>query len=88
VQQANPITHIGPSTPPFLLVKGDKDCVVPVGQSVLLYDALRAAGRDVQLVRLPNAGHGDMGASGAFSAPDNVQRVVAFAQRVVAGPAR
>lgn len=88
VAQANPITHISPSTPPFLLVKGDKDCVVPVGQSLLLYEALRAAGRDVQLVRLPNAGHGDMGPSGAFSAPDTVQHVVTFAQRVVATPAR
>lgn len=90
VQQANPITHIGPHTPPFLLVKGDKDCVVPVGQSVLLYEALRAAGRDAQLVMLANAGHGDFGfgAAGAFSSSENVQRVVAFAQRVVALPPR
>ncbi|MDT8990472.1 alpha/beta hydrolase [Curvibacter sp. APW13] len=88
VRLTNPITHIGPSTPPFLLFKGDQDCVVPVGQSVLLYEALRAAGRDVQLVRLPHAGHGDFGGSGAFSAPENVQRIVAFAQRVVATPTR
>lgn len=85
VALANPISHISDTTPPFLLVKGDKDCVVPVGQSQLLFAALQARRRAVTLHMLPNAGHGDFGASGAFSAPDNVQRMVDFVVRVAAG---
>lgn len=49
VRAANPITYVGPHAPPFLIMHGLADNSVPHGQSVLLYDALRAAGRDVTL---------------------------------------
>ena len=41
---ANPISFITRKDPPFLIVHGDKDPLVPHNQSQILYDALKAAG--------------------------------------------
>ncbi len=55
----NPVNHIGDSpVPPVLVVHGSKDRLVPFGQSVLLVDALRAAGHPVTFYRLEGADHG------------------------------
>lgn len=78
VQQANPITYISPDDPPFLLQKGDQDCTVPIGQSILLADALSAAGLDVQYDLLTGVGHGDSGSTPVFQSESNIQRVVDF----------
>ncbi|AZV59459.1 alpha/beta hydrolase [Peribacillus frigoritolerans] len=48
VKQANPITHINQYTPPFLIMHGDSDQVVPVQQSHLLYQALKEKNRNVE----------------------------------------
>jgi acetyl esterase/lipase len=56
-RMANPITYLQPSAPPFLLIHGGRDQIVPVGQSHLLHDALRAAGVDVSFDPLPGADH-------------------------------
>lgn len=60
VARANPITYIsaGRSLPPFLVMHGDQDPLVPFNQSELLVDALRAAGADVTFQRLAGGGHG------------------------------
>jgi acetyl esterase/lipase len=57
VRMANPITHIRPGTPPFLIVHGEEDAVVPVQQAVTLYEALVASGSEATLVLLPEADH-------------------------------
>ncbi len=44
VQLANPIAHLRPDAPPFLLFHGDADELSPYGQSVLLRDALKRVG--------------------------------------------
>lgn len=44
---------------PVLLVHGVDDPVVPVNQSRRMRDALRAAGKTVELVEVADAGHGD-----------------------------
>jgi len=81
VRAANPITYIDAQDPPFLLQKGAKDCLVPVGQSKILAQALRAAGVPVQLDILAGAGHGDMGLwTPVFLSKANVARVVGFAE--------
>jgi acetyl esterase/lipase len=49
VRAASPMTYVGASAPPFLIMHGLADSSVPHGQSVLLYNALRAAGHDVTL---------------------------------------
>jgi acetyl esterase/lipase len=58
VRLANPITHIRSDCPPFLIVHGEADDVVPIQNSELLYEALKSAGCDVTFIRIPNAGHG------------------------------
>jgi acetyl esterase/lipase len=54
---ASPVTHVRPGAPPFLLQHGESDTWVPVGQSVALADALRAAGGRVELEIVPGADH-------------------------------
>ncbi|MFM8320392.1 MAG: alpha/beta hydrolase fold domain-containing protein [Chloroflexota bacterium] len=53
----SPLTYVHADAPPFLLLHGDQDRTVPLQQSQLLYDALRAAGAPVELVVVQNAGH-------------------------------
>jgi dipeptidyl aminopeptidase/acylaminoacyl peptidase len=38
--EASPITHVTEDDPPFLLIHGERDEVVPVEQSQLMYDRL------------------------------------------------
>ncbi len=71
-KQANPITFIGKDTPPFLILHGSADPIVPPQQSQLLHDALRKAGIESSLHFLPGAKHGGP----EFMAPD-VQKIVA-----------
>ncbi|WP_405082938.1 alpha/beta hydrolase fold domain-containing protein [Paenibacillus chitinolyticus] len=57
---ANPIGYItkDKKLPPFLIMHGDRDEIVPFNQSVLLYEALRHAGQDVTFYKVKGAGHG------------------------------
>jgi acetyl esterase/lipase len=78
-KQANPISYIDKTDPPFLLQKGDKDCLIPFAQSQLLHDALKAAGVAVTLETIKGAGHGDMGATTPmFLSETNIKRVLEF----------
>jgi acetyl esterase/lipase len=54
---ASPITHVTPDAPPFLLVHGTADWLVPFAQSEQLYAALTAAGVDARLVPVEGAQH-------------------------------
>lgn len=47
-KQASPITYASKDDPPFLVVHGKKDNVVPVEQSEALYKSLKDAGVDVE----------------------------------------
>jgi acetyl esterase/lipase len=49
IRAASPITYASADAPPFLLLHGDVDTILPVSQSVLLYEALWMAGADVRL---------------------------------------
>ena len=60
---ANPITYIDGSEPPFLILHGDADDVVPFKQSLWLRDALESVGVPVSLHRVHGGGHG-------FAGPD------------------
>lgn len=55
---ASPITHVDASDPPFLIVHGSDDPVVPLAQSTALADKLEAAGVKVELKVLAGVGHG------------------------------
>jgi acetyl esterase/lipase len=58
VARANPITWVTPETPPFLIVHGDRDPLVPHHQSELLAAALEKAGVPVTLYTVDGGGHG------------------------------
>lgn len=57
-QRANPITYVTKDDPPFLIVHGDKDPLVPHNQSELLRDALKAVGVSVTFHTVQGGGHG------------------------------
>jgi acetyl esterase/lipase len=54
---ANPLTYLEADAPPFLLVHGLNDTVVPPEQSRLLYDALASRKIPVHLHLIRDAGH-------------------------------
>ena len=56
--RANPITYVSADAPPFLIVHGDQDPLVPYGQSVLLVKALQRVGADVTFYTVKGGGHG------------------------------
>jgi len=58
VKRANPITYVSPPAPPFLIVHGDADPLVPYGQSILLVDTLRQANVAVTFYTVQGGGHG------------------------------
>lgn len=54
---ASPAVHVDAGSPPFLLIHGTADGVVPIRQSRSMRDTLRAAGVPATLVELPGVGH-------------------------------
>jgi acetyl esterase/lipase len=54
---ANPVTYVTKDDPPFLIVHGDKDTLVPIEHSQLLDKALKDAGVEVKLHVAQGAGH-------------------------------
>ena len=55
---ASPSSHVHAQAPPFLILHGSEDPVVPVGQSIGFASALQGAGGRVELVIVDGAGHG------------------------------
>jgi acetyl esterase/lipase len=58
VGHANPVKYVTIDAPPFLIVHGEQDPLVPCHQSELLYEALKSAKRDVTFYKIAGAGHG------------------------------
>ncbi|MBV8142174.1 MAG: alpha/beta hydrolase, partial [Verrucomicrobia bacterium] len=82
VRRANPITYVDQGAPPFLIVHGTLDRLVPFHQSQLLVAALEAAGAAVTFHPVEGGGHGEyFGASGGcglYSDPEVGPVVKAF----------
>ena len=72
--QASPVTHVTADDPPFLIVHGDRDPVVPPNQSERLFEALKKAGVGVQYHLIEGAAHGGPG----FNEPEVVALVADF----------
>ena len=58
-REASATTHVSKDDPPFLLIHGTNDNVVPFNQSELLHDALKKAGVESTLVPVQGGGHGN-----------------------------
>jgi len=58
-RKASPIAQVHPDAPPFLVVHGSADTVIPVEQARGFVERLRAVSRSpVSFIELPGAGHG------------------------------
>ncbi|WP_369252750.1 alpha/beta hydrolase fold domain-containing protein [Geodermatophilus amargosae] len=66
---ASPVTHVTPQAPPFLLVHGTTDRLVPFSQSEQLHAALTAVGAESRLVPVEGAEH-------VFAGCDDIDAVV------------
>lgn len=84
VARANPITYVSKDDSPFLMMHGDQDPLVPIGQSELLAEALKKAGVEVAFKRLEGAGHGGP----QFNSPENRKLILAFFDRHLRGPGK
>lgn len=76
--QASPLTYIGSDDPPFLIIQGKEDQMIPVGQSDLLVTALNAAGVDTIFVNPPGVGHGYLSGAGDDVMPEILQPTLSF----------
>jgi len=57
-KQISPINHVSADDPPTLIIHGDADTLVPIQQSQIIVEKLKAAGVKAKLVVKPGAGHG------------------------------
>lgn len=73
-QEASPISHVSKDDPPFLIMHGDMDEIVPLRQSQAFAWALRNSGVDVELLILKGVGHGGC----EFMQPDQVKAIDTF----------
>jgi acetyl esterase/lipase len=78
VAATNPISYVSADDPPFLLVHGDQDRIVPIHQSEILFQALQQAGVESELYVVQG---GDHARGGEFGSPQLHQKTVAFLQR-------
>lgn len=56
---ASPLCQVGKGMPPFLLLHGTADGLVPISESEKLYDAMIAQENDVEFVAIEGADHAD-----------------------------
>jgi dipeptidyl aminopeptidase/acylaminoacyl peptidase len=55
---ASPVTYVTVDDPPFLILQGEADSLVPPEQSQILFDKLQAAGVPSELVVIRHSEHG------------------------------
>ncbi|HWJ70759.1 MAG TPA: alpha/beta hydrolase [Sphingobium sp.] len=75
LRAVSPVTYIDSKAPPFLLIHGDDDKVVPVAQSHLGEAALRKAGVPVESIYIPGVDHSFIGQTPAATRAATLQAV-------------
>lgn len=65
--QASPVRNVSADDPPFLIIHGELDELVPIEQGEALYEALVAAGVEAEFVPVKNANHGFTPTGGPIS---------------------
>lgn len=73
----SPVNHVTAAAPPFLLIHGEADGLVPIQQSEALFAALQNAGVESELVRVPGADHVFLGTD----VTPQIERAIAFLRR-------
>ncbi|WP_405164376.1 alpha/beta hydrolase [Nocardia sp. NBC_01499] len=79
IAQANPITYIQPTDPPFVIFHGSEDTTISPSQTLILHNALVAAGVDSTRYIVDGAAHGDVAFTG------NPQNSLQWTTQEVAG---
>lgn len=88
---ANPLTYVGGSKSPFLFFHGTEDRLVSPTQTLILHNALSAAGSRTTRYVLEGAGHGDLSFMGDFesglpwSAKETMDVIVDFLRASIGG---
>lgn len=78
-ERASPTTYVTADDPPFLIMHGTNDCLVPPLQSQELTNLLKAAGVTTTLTYLQGAGHGGP----EFTSADSQRQVQEFLDQYV-----
>lgn len=73
------LTRVSPQAPPFLIVHGDRDRIVPPAEGLALHDALARAGARSRFELLAGAGHEDA----EFDSPANLATTAAWLRAVL-----
>lgn len=60
-RQASPATYVSNDDPPFLIIHGDKDPLIPFQQSVDFAQLLKKSAVSVRFIPITNGGHGGFG---------------------------
>ena len=82
---ASPVCFIDQSDPPFLIIHGRSDPLVPYAQSTELRDVLEAAGVPVELITVPGGKHGNFAATKP-SVEELTKRMIAFFDKQLKAP--
>ncbi|MBE7532017.1 MAG: alpha/beta hydrolase [Chloroflexi bacterium] len=75
---ASPVTYVTADDPPFLILHGDRDGVVPVAQSKILHERLTAVGVPATLVIVQNGDHSLGGANATPTQAEINEMIAAF----------
>ena len=71
-RSASPVSYVTPDDPPFLIIHGTADPLVPFDQSRRLHEALRRAGVEALFIPVTEGGHG------GFRSPELQRRIGRF----------
>lgn len=82
-QAANPITYIDRNDPPFMVVHGDLDEIVPVSQSEILVSALQSQKVPVTFIRKPKMTHSHQGENGEKFDPKLIDLALDFFEQTL-----
>ena len=77
-EKASAIRYISEKTPPFMILHGTKDAVVPMAQSEALYAALQKKGVPCEFAVVEGAAHGD----DLFYQDEMTDQVISFLNRL------
>lgn len=78
LEAMSPVSYIRPGAPPFYVLHGMADSVLPWQQSAEFASALARSGISVRFETVPDAGHGDE----RFRSPPVAGRIVSFMKEV------
>ena len=76
--KASPVTYVSPDDPPFLIVHGTRDELVPFSQSVAFSQRLKAAGVRAELVQVTGGTHALTTAGQSLTPAQITERIATF----------